>query len=71
MAQLAGPWPLLHYQPVLDAGGKTIQLGRGSFGAVYLYFDSRADREVAIKRLPLTDLTPHRAQMLIRYLPSE
>jgi hypothetical protein len=50
---------------------KTIELGGGRFGAVYLYFDSRADREVAMKRLPLTDLTPHRAQMLIRYLPSE
>jgi hypothetical protein len=71
MAQQAAPGPLLHYQPVLDARGQPVKLGQGAYGSVYHYKNSQTGEEVAIKRVQLTNLPRAKAELLIRFIPSE
>jgi hypothetical protein len=65
------PGQLLHYRPVTDARGNPKKLGQGAYGSVYEYVDTKTGESVAIKRIQLTGLPPHKAQLLQRFLPSE
>jgi hypothetical protein len=65
------PGPLLQYQPVLDAQGNTVKLGEGGFAAVFRYKNSITGEEVAIKRMKLRNLPKDKAELLIKYMPSE
>jgi hypothetical protein len=63
---------LLHYIPVLDAQGNVVMLGQGGYAAVYQYIDPHNNNEgVAIKRIQLTGLPPHKRDLLARYISSE
>lgn len=70
-AAAAAPGPLLHYVPVTDAQGSVKRLGQGAYGSVYEYKDSQTGEVVAMKRVQLTNLPPHKRDLLIRYIPSE
>ena len=72
MAQQAqSPGQLLHYTPVTDAQGSPVKLGQGAYGAVYHYRNSQTGEEVAIKRVQLTNLPKHKADLLVLFVPSE
>jgi hypothetical protein len=65
------PGQLLQYRPVTDAKGNPKKLGQGAYGAVYEYVDTKTGDAVAIKRVQLTGLSAHKAQLLQKFLPSE
>jgi hypothetical protein len=67
----AGPAYLLHYVPMLDAQGNVVKLGQGGYAAVYQYMDPHNNELVAVKRIQLTGLPPHKRDLLARYIPSE
>lgn len=71
MAQQPHPGLLLHYQPLVDNTGRTIRLGEGGFATVYRYRNINTNEEVAIKRMKLTGLSMDKAELVIKYMPSE
>jgi len=59
------------YQPVLNGTGQPEKLGSGAYGVVYHFRDARTDEDLAVKRIALTGLPPHKVDLLKKYLPSE
>jgi len=59
------------YQCVLDSTGQPEKLGSGAYGVVYRYKDRATGEDLAVKQIALTNLPPHKVDLLRRYLPSE
>lgn len=67
----APPAVIGQFQLVLGADGLPVHLGNGGFASVWRYTNMLTHEDVAIKRIQLTNIPPHKVVIVQKYLTSE